>query len=102
VTLLEGIPDLVRGRHPVPPPLARINGVVGPVTVRFAVNAAGVTSVEAVDGPDALKPAAQDTVASWDFRRTSAERLHLVAAFEYGADAATATVKIDDTPPAAH
>lgn len=102
VTLLEGIPDLVKGRHPVPPPLARINGVTGAVTVRFAVNAAGVTSVESVDGPDLLKPAAQDTVVSWDFRRTAAERLHLVAAFDYGADTATATVRIDDAPPAAH
>ncbi len=100
VTLLEGIPDLVKGRHPVPPPLARINGVTGSVTVRFAVNAAGFAKVEDVEGPDLLKPAAQDTVSSWTFRRTSAQRLHLVASFDYKEDTATATVKVETSNPA--
>jgi TonB family protein len=99
VTLLEGIPDLVKGRHPVPPPLARINRVTGSATVRFAVNAAGITAIEEVQGAELLKPAAQDTVASWTFRRTSAQRLHLVASFEYGDDTASATVRVEEAPP---
>jgi len=86
----------------VPPPLARINGVTGSVTVRFAVNAAGLAAIDGIEGPDVLQPAAHDTVKSWDFRRTSAERLHLVATFTYGADSATATVRVDDAPPAPH
>jgi TonB family protein len=98
VTLREGIPDLVKGRHPVPPPLARINGVKGSVRVRFAVNAAGIPSVEDVDGPDLLKPAARSTVSSWTFRRTSVRRLHLVASFDYGDDTATATVVNEESP----
>jgi TonB family protein len=99
VTLLGGIPDLVKGRHPVPPPLARINGVTGSVTVRFAVNAAGFAKVEDVQGPDLLKPAAQDTVSSWTFHRTAAQRLHLVASFDYKEDTATATVEVESKAP---
>jgi len=98
ITLSEGIPDLVKGRRPVPPPLARINGVTGSVEVHFAVSPGGTTSVQSVQGPDMLKTAAQDAVTSWSFRRTSAERLHLLAVFDYLADSATAKLSVEKAP----
>jgi outer membrane biosynthesis protein TonB len=98
VTLSAGVPDLTRGRRPVPPPLARISGTPGTVEVRFAVDAAGVASVQAVEGPDLLKPAAQQVVASWVFRRLSAQRLYLVATFTYKGDTASAIVRPQDAP----
>jgi outer membrane biosynthesis protein TonB len=93
VVLSEGVPDLTKGRRPAPPPLARMAGVTGTVEVHFAVNAAGITSVQSASGPDLLRPAAEQTVVSWVFRRASAMRLHLLAAFTFGADAASATVR---------
>jgi TonB family protein len=93
VGLSEGVPDLARGRRPSPPPLARMAGATGTVEVRFAVNAAGITTVQSVTGPDILKPSAEQTVASWVFRRTSAMRLHLLAVFTYGRDTASAAVR---------
>jgi len=96
VALSPGVPDLIKGRRPVVPPLARMAGVSGAVRVRFAVNAAGAVAVQDSEGPDTLKPAAQDAVASWAFRRASAERLHLLAVFDYKADGATATVSVVD------
>lgn len=93
VTLSLGVPELVKGRRPVVPPLARMAGVDGTVEVRFAVDAAGVASVQTSDGPDLLKRAAEQTVASWSFRRSSAERLHLVAEFTYHGDSAAAAVR---------
>jgi outer membrane biosynthesis protein TonB len=98
VTLSAGVPDLTRGRRPVAPPLARISGTSGAVQVRFAVDAAGVTAVQAVEGPELLKPAAQQVVASWVFRRLSAQRLYLVATFTYAGDTASATVRPQDAP----
>jgi TonB family protein len=98
VALSPGVPDLVRGRRPVAPPLARIAGASGVVDVRFAVDAAGVTSVQAVEGPDLLKPAAQQVVTSWVFRRLSAQRLYLIAAFTYAGDTASAAIRPQDAP----
>jgi TonB family protein len=98
VALSSGVPDLIRGRRPVPPPLARMAGATGSVQVRFSVNAAGGTTVLGSDGPEILRPAAEDTVASWAFRRASADRLHLVAAIDYRADGATAKVRPDEPP----
>jgi outer membrane biosynthesis protein TonB len=88
-----GVPDLARGRRPSPPPLARMAGATGTVEVRFAVNAAGITTVQSVSGPDILKPSAEQTVASWVFRRSSAMRLHLLAVFTFGKDSASAVVR---------
>jgi hypothetical protein len=96
VTLTPGVPDLTRGRRPVVPPLARMSSATGTVEVRFAVDASGASSVQEVSGPDILKEAARQAVGSWVFRRTSAERLHLVAAIVYGAATATATVRRDE------
>ena len=93
VTLSIGVPDLVSGRRPVVPPFARMARASGTVEVRFAVNAAGNASVQSTDGPDLLKPAAEQAVASWLFRRTTADRLNLVAVFNYNGEAASATVK---------
>jgi TonB family protein len=99
VALSPGVPDLVRGRRPVPPPLARMAGAVGTVQVRFSVNAAGGTTVVGAEGPEILKPAAEEAVSSWSFRRASAERLHLVAAFDYQLDKASATVHVEEGQP---
>jgi TonB family protein len=93
VVLSEGVPDLAKGRRPSPPPLARMAGATGAVEVRFAVNAAGITTVQSVSGPDILKPSAEQTVASWVFRRSSAMRLHLLAVFTFGKDSASAVVR---------
>jgi TonB family protein len=93
VVLSQGVPDLARGRRPSPPPLARMAGVTGNVEVRFAVNAAGITTVQSVTGPEILKPSAEQTVASWVFRRSSAMRLHLLAVFTFGRDSASAVVR---------
>ena len=93
VNLEMGVPDLTRGRRPVVPPLARMASATGTVDVRFAVDAAGASSVQEVAGPELLKEAARQAVMSWVFRRTSAERMHLVASFKYEAATASATVR---------
>jgi TonB family protein len=93
VTLSAGVPDLVKGRRPVVPPLARMAEAEGIVRVRFAVDAAGATSVQGAEGPELLKPAAEHAVASWVFRRSSPERLYLLAEFSYSGDAAAAAVR---------
>jgi TonB family protein len=93
VTLDVGVPDLVRGRRPVVPPLARIADASGSVEVRFSVDASGQTLVRSVDGPEILKAAAEQAVASWVFRRVSTERLWLTAVLDYAGAAAKATVK---------
>ncbi len=99
VVLAEsGVPDLARGRRPVVPPLARMAGTQGAVEVDFSVGASGTTAVQSVKGPDLLRPAAEQTVASWIFRRTKVERLYLVAVFNYEGDRVTASVK--PQPPA--
>jgi len=102
VTLGVGVPDLAQGRRPVAPPLARMAAAAGSVEVRFAVNAAGQTALLSVEGPPLLKAAAQGAVATWMFRRTTAERLYMTAVFTYAGDAATATVTPtpEATPPA--
>src|SRR5207247_10246325 len=41
VVLEAGVPDLAKGRRPVPPPLARMAGTSGVVEVQFSVSAAG-------------------------------------------------------------
>lgn len=93
VTLEPGVPDLVRGRRPVPPPFARMTATSGTVEVQFSVGAAGTCQVQSVSGPDLLKPAAEQAVASWQFRRTQAHRLFLAAVFSYEGDRATALVR---------
>jgi TonB family protein len=96
VTLAMGVPDLTRGRRPVVPPLARMASATGTVDVRFAVDASGAASVQEVAGPELLKEAARQAVMSWVFRRTTAERLHLVASFVYGAATANANVRKEE------
>jgi outer membrane biosynthesis protein TonB len=93
VALSIGVPDLTKGRRPVVPPLARMSGASGHVEVRFSVDAAGQALVREASGPDLLKVAAEQTVGSWVFRRTSAERLFLVAVFDYKGDTVAASVK---------
>jgi hypothetical protein len=87
VVLAEsGVSDLARGRRPVVPPFARMTGTRGTVEVDFSVGASGITAVQSVKGPDLLKPAAEQTAASWIFRRTKVERLYQVAVFNYDGD----------------
>jgi TonB family protein len=96
VTLAPGVPDLMKGRRPVAPPLARMQGVSGTVDVRFAVDAAGTATIREVAGPDPLKDAARQTVSSWSFRRSTPERLFLTATFTYTGDTASAAVRAQE------
>ena len=96
VTLAPGVPDLVKGRRPMAPPLARMQGGSGTVDVHFAVDAAGSATVREVAGPDPLKEAARQTVVSWSFRRSTPERLFLAATFTYKGDTASAAVRAQD------
>lgn len=86
VVLGENIPELVRGRRPVWPPMARLGNVGGEVVVRFSVDLAGKTTVHSAEGPELLKATAEQAVATWLFRRTAIDRLNLIATFKYGAD----------------
>jgi TonB family protein len=95
VTLTPGVPDLTRGRRPVPPPLARMAQAEGTIAVSFSVDAAGIASVKGSNGPEIFKRAAEQAVSSWTFRRTRADRLFLVAEFKYTPDTAAATVRPD-------
>jgi hypothetical protein len=63
------------------------------VEVQFSVSAAGISAVQSANGPDLLKTAAEQTVASWQFRRTQAPRLFLTAVFKFDGDRATAVVR---------
>ena len=94
VLLGPGVPDLSKGRRPVVPPIARMNSLSGNVEVRFVVEASGASSVRDVEGPELLREAARQTVGSWMFRRTTPERLPLVAVLAYMGDVATASVKV--------
>ena len=96
VTLAPGVPDLVKGRRPMAPPLARMQAISGTVDVHFAVDAAGSATVREIAGPDALKEAARQTVASWSFRRSTPERLFLAATFTYKGDTAAAAVRAQE------
>jgi hypothetical protein len=98
VTLEPGVPDLTRGRRPVVPPLARMSGTSGSVEVSFSVSAAGTTSIQGAVGPDLLRLAAEQAVASWVFRRERAERAYLVAVFTISGDKGTAVVRPQAAP----
>jgi TonB family protein len=93
VTLGLGVPDLASGRRPVVPPVARIARAGGTIEAQFSVDAGGATQVQKVEGPELLREAARQTVQSWTFRRTSAERVFLVATLSYEGDAAKAEVR---------
>ena len=93
IALGPGVPDLTKGRRPVAPPLARMSSLSGAVQVQFSVDASGASSIQDVTGPDLLKEAARQAVATWSFRRTSAERVYLVATFSYEGDKAQAEVR---------
>jgi len=93
VALGPGVPDLTKGRRPVAPPLARMSSLSGAVQIQFSVDASGASSIQSVNGPDLLKEAARQAVATWNFRRTSAERVYLVAIFNYDGDKAQAEVR---------
>ena len=93
VTLGIGVPDLIKGRRPTVPPVARINPTEGTVVVDFTIDAAGQTAVSRVQGTELLKVAAQQAVQSWGFRRTTPERVAMTAEFVYRGDAAMASVK---------
>jgi TonB family protein len=93
VILGDNIPDLARGRRPTWPPLARLGNISGDVVVRFSVDLAGKVTVHSAEGPDMLKAAAEQAVATWTFRRTAIDRLHLIATFKFGMDRSVARVE---------
>jgi hypothetical protein len=68
-------------------------GTTGEVLVLFSVSGGGNTSVQSVSGPDLLKAGAEQTVTSWVFRRTRADRAYLVAVFTFSGDRASAVVR---------
>jgi outer membrane biosynthesis protein TonB len=70
-----------------------MSGTTGCVDVKFSVDAAGMTSVAEVAGPEVLKNAATYTVQSWLFRRVTPQRLYLVAAFDFAGETAKASVR---------
>jgi TonB family protein len=94
VELSPGIPDLVHGRRPVSPPLARMAGVEGDVQVRFSIDSGGATAVTQIDGPEALKDAADSLVRSWSFRRTAAHRVFALAAIQYRLSGSRALITV--------
>ena len=96
VTLGPGLPELSKGRRPVPPPVARMAGVSGTVRVRFSIDAAGSVSIQGSEGPELLRTAAEQAVVSWVFRRTATDRLRAVAEIVYRDDGAAATVKLEE------
>ena len=100
VQLEAGVPDLAKGRRPVSPPFARMSATSGSVEVQFSVSAGGTSMVQSTSGPDLLKVAAEQTVTSWQFRRTQAQRLFLTALFKFEGDKATAVVRPQAQPPA--
>ncbi len=93
VMLGENIPDLVKGRRPIWPPMARLGNVSGDVIVRFSVDLAGKVTVHSAEGPELLKASAEQAVGTWLFRRTAIDRLHLVATFKFGGDRSVAKVE---------
>jgi TonB family protein len=93
VELAAGIPDLVRGRKPVSPPLARMAGLEGDVRVRFTIDSGGVTAVSETEGPEELKEAAASLVRSWVFRRVAAHRVYALAEVRYRTAGSTAAVR---------
>lgn len=101
VNLEPGVPELSRGRRPVPPPFARMSATTGTVEVSFSVSAGGTTTVQAATGPELLRYAAEQVVTSWVFRRTRADRAYLVATFTFGGDKAQAIVRPQSAPAAA-
>jgi TonB family protein len=101
VTLEPGVPDLARGRRPVAPPFARMSGTTGTVEVSFSVSAGGTTALQTATGTDLLRFSAEQTVASWVFRRSRADRAYLFALFTYDGDRATAVVRPQQPPAAA-
>lgn len=98
VTLEPGVPDLARGRRPVTPPLARMTAATGRVEVTFSVGASGATAIQTTVGPELLRPAAEQAVASWVFRRTRADRAYLIAVFDYTGDKGSAVVRPHAAP----
>lgn len=95
VVLGPGVPELVRGRRPVPPPFARMAGVTGTVHVRFSIDASGGTLIQGSEGPELLRPAAEQAVATWLFRRTSTERLRASGEIAFRDDGALTSVRLE-------
>jgi TonB family protein len=93
VILGENIPDLVRGRRPVWPPLARLGNIIGQVVVRFSVDLAGRVTVHSAERHEILKSAAEQAVGTWVFRRTAIDRLNLIATFSYGQERTNAKIE---------
>jgi TonB family protein len=94
VVLGPGVPDLILGRRPVVPPIARLENQSGAVKIVFSVDMDGHTTVHQVDGPEMLRSAAEGVVRSWTFRLLTSERVFLVATIAYDADSVTAMATV--------
>ena len=75
-----------------------MDGLVGDVTIAFAITPAGTTVVRDVQGPEVFQIAAREAVQSWFFVRETAERLFATAGFSYDAEGASAQVELDSDP----
>jgi TonB family protein len=93
IELAPGIPDLVKGRRPVAPPVARMSDTSGDVMVRFSIDSGGATSVASAEGVELLQEAATSLVRSWQFRRTSAHRVYAIAEIHFSAAESSAKVR---------
>jgi len=94
MTLAIGVPDLSRARQSTVPPLARMAGVTGTVEVAFSVGASARTSIQTTTAPDSLQLAAKEIVQSCVCRRTTTDRLYLLATIDYGVDTAKAPLSL--------
>ena len=93
VTLEPGVPELARGRRPVAPADRAHERVDGRGRGLVLGRRGGNAALQTAAGPDILRYAAEQTVTSWVFRRTRADRAYLVAVFTYDADKASAVVR---------
>jgi hypothetical protein len=75
-----------------------MSGTVGSVEVAFSVSAGGTTQIQSTQGPELLRTAAEQAVASWVFRRERADRLYLLAVFSYSGDKGSAVVRPQTAP----
>jgi hypothetical protein len=94
VVLGPGVPDLIQGRRPIVPPLARLGQTSGIVKIVFSVDAEGRTTVHQLDGEESLRPAAEGVVRSWMFRPLTTERVYLIATFTFDPEALSAIATV--------
>src|SRR5579864_8679046 len=63
----RALPEVIRHKNPVYPPLARLMRIKGPVRLRITTDGHSVTEVAAIDGHPLLVKVATDNVQTWTF-----------------------------------